>query len=188
MQINFLEKLQDIVDQHEINITEEEMLNLLQNTKRWPLTYPWGQPSVEIINNLESRVAGNFFKNIYNHGVYLDYEKWHEYYELGYTTIISNVFDLTDDLRKLNKSLEKSVGCLINANFYFSKPGQTPSFEHHSHPYHVIAKQIYGNSDWKLGEKTFTLKPSESIIIPAKTMHSVTHKYEKKLSLTINIE
>ena len=120
--------------------------------------------------------------------MYLDYEKWNEYYELGYTTIISNVFDLTDDLRKLNKSLEKLVGCLINANFYFSKPGQTPSFEHHSHSYHVIAKQIYGNSNWKLGEKAFTLKPNESIIIPAKTMHSVTHKYEKKLSLTINIE
>ena len=37
----------------------------------------------------------------------LDYEKWYEYYELGYTTIVSNIFDLTDDLRKLDKESKK---------------------------------------------------------------------------------
>ena len=188
MQINLIQKLQDIVDEHEINITEKEILDLLQNTKRWPLFYPWGQPTVEIINNL-GHTSTDFFKNFNTNGsLYLDYDRWYKYYELGYTTIVSNVFDLTNDLRKLHDSLSKVIGCNINFNFYLSRPGQLASFRHHSHLYYVIVKQIYGNSKWKLNEKTFNLKPQESLIIPANTMHSVTQKYVKKLSLTINIE
>ena len=63
-----------------------------------------------------------------------------------------------------------------------------PSFKHHSHPYPVVVKQIYGNSNWKLDEREFILKPNESLIIPAETMHGVTYKSDKKLSLTINLE
>ena len=186
--MNFLQELKNIVDQHKINITEKELLDLLQNTKRWPLFYPWGQPTIEIINNL-GRTSTDFYENINPSGpAYLDYEKWHKYYELGYTTIVSNIFDLTDDLRKLDKSLKKFIGCSVNANFYFSKPGQVPSFKHHSHPYPVVVKQIYGNSNWKLNEREFILKQNESLIIPAETMHGVTYKPDKKLSLTINLE
>ena len=73
--MNFLQELKNIVDQHKINITEKELLDLLQNTKRWPLFYPWGQPTIEIINNL-GRTSTDFYENINPSGpAYLDYEK-----------------------------------------------------------------------------------------------------------------
>ena len=77
---------------------------------------------------------------------------------------------------------------LQSANFYFSKPGQIPSFLDHSHPYDVIAKQIYGNSTWRVNDKKIKLKKNYSLIIPANAIHSVIDKSNKKLSLTINIE
>ena len=188
MQINLLQKLQDIVDEYEVNVTEKELLNLLQNEKRWPLFYPWGQPTVEIVNNM-GELSTDFFKNVYVNGSeYLDYEKWYEYYSLGYTSIISNVFDLTSDLRNLSEALRKVSGCVLNSNFFFSRPGQFPSFAHHSHNYPVIVKQIYGNAKWKVDEKIFNLKSQESLVIPANTMHSVIEKHVKKLSLTINVK
>ena len=42
--------------------------------------------------------------------------------------------------------------------FIFLNQGQVPGFEHHSHPYPVVVKQIYGNSNWKLSEREFLNK------------------------------
>jgi len=184
-----LDKLQKIVQSSDINVTEEQLLDLLKNTKRWPYRYPWNQATVEIINNLGYLTSDLFFTTRNHSGVlYLDYEKWKKYYDLGYTTIISNILDLTEELRILSKKLSDAVGLNINANFYFSKPGQIPSFEHHNHNYHVIVKQIYGNSDWKVEDKKITLKPKDTLLLPKQTLHSVINKKNKKLSLTINIE
>ena len=94
-----LEKIRSTVESFNLNISEEELLNYLKNTKRWPQKYPWGQPSVEIINNIGTRSV-NFYKaHAYSNQCYLDFDKWYKYYDLGYTSIISNVFDLNDGLR-----------------------------------------------------------------------------------------
>ena len=72
--------------------------------------------------------------------------------------------------------------------FYFSKPGQIPSFPYHKHDYDVIVKQIYGEALWKVENKEFILKPKDTCIIPKNTYHQVLSKNENKLSLTINIQ
>ena len=118
-----LNKLEKIVQSVDINITENQLLDLLKNIKRWPYKYPWGQGSVEIINNLGTLNKELFFSSKNNFGSnYLDFEKWIYYYDLGYTTIISNILDLTKELRILEKKLSDAIGSNINANFYFSKP------------------------------------------------------------------
>lgn len=183
--LNLTNKIKDF----EINLNEIDILNLLKIEKRWPLKYPWnlgkkGDYTVDIITNLGSNGVSPF---IYSTNSYLDFEKWYNIYDMGYTTILAHVLDLTEELRQLEKLLLKNLGFKVNANFYFSKPGQKPSFDEHSHPYSVIVKQIYGNAVWKINNKVITLKPQEAIYIPKNTVHSVIAKDEKKLSLTINI-
>ena len=85
-----LDKLKAIVDSVDINLTEEDVINFLKNRKRWPFRYPWGQASVEILSNrgdLQSR-------HIFNLDTYLNFNEWFKFYNLGFTTVISNVLDL----------------------------------------------------------------------------------------------
>ena len=178
-----LNNLVNYINDIEINLKEEDILNLLQIEKRWPISYYNSQASVEIINNL----GYNSRSGIFNQEGYLDYIKWKHLYDLGYTTIISNILDLNKDLRDLNNYIQSKLGSKINGNFYFSKPGQLPSFGLHSHKYDVIVKQIYGDSEWINGEKKITLRPQKAISIPAKTAHKVITKHNKKLSLTLNM-
>ena len=180
-----LDNLTQYINDVEINLKEEDVLNLLQIEKRWPIYYPghFSQPSVEIINNFGS----NSNLDMFNQQGYLDYIKWKHLYDLGYTTIISNILDLNKNLRDLNNYIQSKLGSKINGNFYFSKPGQLPSFGLHSHKYDVIVKQIYGDSEWINGEKKITLRPQKAISIPAKTAHKVITKHNKKLSLTLNM-
>ena len=183
-----LEKIRSTVESFNLNISEEELLNYLKNTKRWPQKYPWGQPSVEIINNIGTQSV-NFYKaHAYSNQCYLDFDKWYKYYDLGYTSIISNVFDLNDGLRELSSKLSDITGMLLNGNFYFSKPGQIASFDGHTHNYNVIVKQIYGESKWVVGNKNINLKPQKALIVPKMNTHKVVTKINKKLSLTINID
>ena len=179
-----LNNLKEIVKDTKIFLEEEGLLNLLKIEKRWPIKYPWNQPSVEIIDNLGSS-RNNF---IFNYDGYLNFNCWLEMYNLGYTTIISNILDLNEDLRNLQKTVIKQIGIKINGNFYFSKTGQNPSFNEHAHSYDVIVKQIYGSVCWRINNKEFILNPQDSILIPKNTKHQVFFHGEKKLSLTLNIE
>lgn len=177
-------ELEKIVQSVDINLKEKDILNFLRISKRWPFRYPWGQPSVEILCENEHLESRNFF-DINN---FFCFEKWSKYYELGFTTIISNVLDLNNELRTLNERLTNKTGLTINANFYLSKPGRRASFEKHDHPYDVIVKQIYGTSQWIVNEKEMFLKPKDTCIVPKNVYHQVINKNENKLSLTINIQ
>ena len=183
---NFLKKLYDVIESIEIPFNEKTILDFIKIEKRWPLRYPWNQNSVEIINNLGYNTNEGLFKS----NGYLNYDAWQEYYNLGYTTILSNILDLTPELRHLNKTLKKIIGNEINSNFYLSKSGSDnkPSFESHSHPYDVIVKQLYGSAHWEINNKQLVLNKSETLIIPKNTNHRVFLITEPKLSLTINIE
>ncbi len=179
-----LEKVEEIVKSVSINLKENDIFNILKNRKRWPYRYPWGQASIEIIAENEYLVSDLFFKS----DGYFDFERWKKYYDLGFTSIISNVLDLNEDLRLLNKKLTEHTGLVINGNFYFSKPGRRASFSYHNHEYDVIAKQIYGEADWKIDEKIYHLKAGNTCIIPKNVYHQVLNKENDKLSLTINIQ
>ena len=181
----FLKNLSKLIQSHNINFTENLILDLLKIERRWPIKYPWGQPSVEIINNFQNNINVGFF----NDDGYLEYSLWKEYYDLGYTSIISNIFDLTDDLRKLHNKLKKSVGSKINANFYLSKGNSKnkPSFSTHSHNYDVIVKQLYGSAHWNIDNKKVILNENNVLIVPKNINHEVFLVEKPKLSLTINL-
>ena len=179
-----LHKIYDIVDNHEISLTEDDIHGFLQMYMRWPLNYKCGQPSVEVITEYGLNSKGDFFD--YN-GVFV-YDRWKKCYDAGFTTILSNVLDLTPQLRELSDKIFPYVGHHINGNFYFS-PGATNkrvSFPPHDHDYHVIVKPIYGKATWQINGEVFK-NSTRSIIIPAGASHSVNECPDKKLSLTLNI-
>ena len=179
-----LEKIYQIILDHKINLTEDDVLNFLQMRYRWPINYPWGQPSVEIISEFGGNSTGEFFTSS---GKFL-FDTWKKYYDLGFTTILSNVLDLTPELRSLSDKIFYYTGSNINGNFYLSKGSSDHrvSFPPHTHDYNVIVKPIYGDCKWKLGEEVFK-NPQQSFMIPAGMSHCVYECLERKLSLTLNI-
>lgn len=144
----------------------------------------WNQPSIEIISEYGFNTTVDFFDY---KGQFL-YDRWKRCYDSGFTTILSNILDLTPQLRELSEKLFPYVGDNLNGNFYFS-PGtinNRVSFPPHNHEYNVIIKPIYGNSTWQINDEVFE-NSTESFIIPAGASHSVRVCTDKKLSLTLNI-
>ena len=107
-----LTKLAHDIEEFDININEDELMSLMKIKRRWPFRYPWDQPSVEIINNL-----GNTWSPFYNEAGF-DYDDWRWRYNKGFTTILSNVLDLTEELRNLDSMLNAKIGNPVNGNFY----------------------------------------------------------------------
>jgi hypothetical protein len=180
-----LEDILSIVDNHVLNITENDVLEFLKNKKRWPIKYPWGQPSVEIIHQFCNGLGKQEF---FDPNGYLIYDEWVKYYNLGFTTIISNVLDLNESLRFLEEEILKYTGTKVNGNFYFSvgSSKNRVSFDDHTHDYHVIIKPVYGKSKWRLSENKFETD-KKSFLIKSGEVHSVYECKDKKLSLTLNI-
>ena len=176
-----LTKLAHDIEEFDININEDELMSLMKIKRRWPFRYPWDQPSVEIINNV-----GNTRSPFYNEAGF-DYDDWRWRYNKGFTTILSNVLDLTEELRNLDSMLNAKIGNPVNGNFYWSRTGQVASFDYHKHDYDVIVKQIYGSCMWKIDGNEFEITPGKTAYIPKETGHCVLNKPEDKLSLTINI-
>jgi len=176
------DKILKILEDIKINITEEEMLELLKIRKRWPKFYAYNnQPSIEVIN-----ITGYKTLSLFSDDGFLDYDKWFQIYELGYTTIVSNILDIHKDLRKLYKTFLKELGFIPNCNLYFSRPGKRASFPAHAHNYDVFVKQIYGNSDWIVGDQKIKLSPQKTLISPKNVYHEVISKKNKKMSFTMN--
>ena len=142
---NTLEQVHKIISDYEISLTEDDIFNFLRIKNRWPFEYYWKQPSIEIITEYAGESRTIFDKD----GKFL-FAEWKKYYDSGFTTILSNVLDLTPELRKLSEKIFQFIGVEANANFYFTR-GSTNhriSFPHHEHQYHVIVKPIYGRSKW----------------------------------------
>ena len=177
--------LKNIIEEHNINISEEILFDFLKIKYRWPYLYPWRQPSVEFID-----FNGNNYKDdIYTIDGYLDFNNWLVKYNLGFTSVVSNVLDLNNELRNLQEKLFLQTGKKINGNFYINiGSDKKPSFDHHNHPYNVIVKQLYGETTWKLGEEIIKVKKDNVLVIPKLTNHSVVFNNSKKLSLTINLD
>ena len=174
----YLEGAAQIIKEHEITLDEDGILDLLQIKYRWP------EPALEVINQCQKKSDGFFDSRGY---VY--YEKWKRLYDLGFTSLLSNIMDLTAELRSLDDKLFEYKGSETNANMYLSA-GTTKhraSFDPHNHDYHVIVKPIYGTCTWVINGKSKEVDPSDVLIIPAGTMHSVVENKEPRLSLTMNL-
>ena len=163
---------------------EEDVLDFLKIRRRWPYRYSDNQQSVEIISPVFGTTAKEFF-NV--DGMFL-YDEWKKYYDLGFTTILSNVLDLNSQLRSLSNKIHQYTGNYINGNFYFSSGSlkHRVSFPSHNHDYHVIVKPIYGKSKWEVSGNKFECS-RESFLIPRGEDHEVYECRDKKLSLTLNI-
>jgi len=174
----YLEGAAQIIKEHEITLDEDGILDLLQIKYRWP------EPALEVINQCQKKSDGFFDSRGY---VY--YERWKRLYDLGFTSLLSNIMDLTSELRSLDDKLYEYKGSETNANMYLSA-GTTKhraSFDPHNHDYHVIVKPIYGTCTWVINGKSQEVDPSDVLIIPAGTMHSVVENKEPRLSLTMNL-
>jgi mannose-6-phosphate isomerase-like protein (cupin superfamily) len=179
-----------LLKKYKISITESDLLNLLKITNRWPYSYSYikdvDKPSLVIIGEW----SVNYRDDIYDKTGKFNYQRWEEKYNNGFTTILADVLDLTEELRILQNELSKISGKNIYANFYFTRGSNKHrvSFDHHSHDYDVFIKTIYGNCKWKIGDEYFNCKSGDVIYIPKGTYHSAVECTDKKLSLTINLQ
>tara|TARA_R100000734_G_C3309920_1_gene100653 strand:+ start:489 stop:1025 length:537 start_codon:yes stop_codon:yes gene_type:complete len=171
----------DAIEKYKLKLTEEQVLDFLRINHRWNHRnyFP-----VEVINNLKTIET----KSFYNINGEFVFDSWYDYFKKGFTSIISNVLDLNHDLRKFREFLHKHTGTEMWCNFYFSRPGNTPSFGGHKHEYDVIVKQIYGKTTWLIGKQIIVLQPQKTLVIPKGFVHQVVDKAENKLSLTMNLE
>lgn len=181
---DLLSQLALVIDDHKICLSEDDILEFLKITNRWPHKNSYGAPSMEVITQYDVNFTGEIFNNF---GIFL-YDEWKKKYDCGFTSILSDVLDLSNELRELDCKLSKFLGKKSYANFYFSKGSNIHrvSFPPHTHNYDVIVKMIYGKCIWKI-DGNYVHMENNTTIIPAGTEHSVVECLDKKLSLTINI-
>jgi hypothetical protein len=189
------EKIHEIVLNHRILLTENDILEFLKIRNRWPYQYYHEIDDIHKVLSHRCPVQCIGYNDVpicdefYDKRGRFIFDSWKKFYDLGFTTMISEVLDLTEELRDLEKKIREIIGINFGANFYFSK-GQisnTPSsWNHHNHSYDVVVKSIYGKSIWKIGEDVVELE-NTSVGIFSGTYHSVISCPEKRLSLTINL-
>jgi mannose-6-phosphate isomerase-like protein (cupin superfamily) len=186
---DFLNKLLNVVNEHQINLSEQDIFDLLKITNRWPIRTLNNLPTINVI----SQWGGNYDSEFFSSGGVFIFDKWKKTYEQGFTSILTDILDLSEELRNLDEKIFKFSGKKTHANFYLTKgtdgcENHRVSLPPHSHDYNVIVKMIYGKCKWKIGEKFLDLTENDTILVPAGTLHSVVECRDKKLSLTINLE
>ena len=176
------------VEDFKISISEEQMFDILKMKRRWPFYHPtaeYKQPTVEIIS-----MYGQKHNYVNDETGYLDFDKMKSFYDKGYTVLLADVLDLTEELRNLERELIDRTGIgNIRGNFYFGngKKDVHPSFDLHNHGYNVISKQIYGTNYWTVNDERHEIHDQEIIFVPAQAWHEVYKSDGKRLSLTINL-
>ena len=71
------------------------MLSLLQ------IKYRWQKDWIHVINH-----CGIINEDFFNlNGAYINYDRWKKFYDMGFTTLMFNVLDLTEELRDLYEML-----------------------------------------------------------------------------------
>ena len=192
----------NIVNDAEINTTEEDILNLLQIEYRWPYVYYHDMESPRP-NNPEvfgfdcpvqclTHKGRVNYSEFYNKDGKFIYDEWKKLYDLGFTFMLADVMDLTPELRDLRKKLRDYTGRTISGNFYLTN-GESKntraiaSWPPHDHHYSVAVKVIYGSTKWIIGSDEKDFSAGETILIPSETLHTVVECTEKRLSLTVNL-
>ena len=180
------EQFKELLEEYTFNITEQDVFNWFKIRRRFPHEFHTQSPSIEVINSYDGESQ---HRGIFDSEGYVDEYKVMNYYEKGHTIIISNVFDLTEELRMFESAISDVFAFYpVHGNFYWSKSGDG-GFSSHDHPqYDVYVKQIYGTSHWVLGETDDVIVPPGDVIyIPKATKHYVKSTDGPRLSLTINM-
>jgi hypothetical protein len=161
----------------------DEMLERLNDRYRWPVQYHGGQPSIEVILENGDKTDVLFSTK----DGYLIPELVHEYYNNGYTILVSRVQRIHKDVIRLSKIVDDFCGREVNINAYFGKGTKSISFPPHQHEYAVLVKNITGVSEWIIGGTQHTLKDQGTLYFDAFTDHAVTKIVEPKFTLTCNL-
>ena len=176
---NLVKKISDMP----IDLKEQDILDRLYDRLRWPKAYPWGQPTVEVIQK-----DGDKHQNFFWEDGYIDSNKCIRYYQDGYTLIFSNIGWFNKETGKIKNELDNASGLNITCNFYFGTGKKSTSFPPHAHVYDVLVKNIYGSSVWSLNNKETTLDKQRVLYVPKGTEHTVMKITDKKLSMTCNLK
>jgi hypothetical protein len=167
-----------------IDIDRIQIIERLMDRFRWPIFYPWHQPSVEIISPNGQKKHTELF---YDDG-YLNSSKVINLYENGYTLLLSNIGNLFFDISKLQHILNQHFSFNVCINLYAGYGTNSVSFDNHKHDYDVIVKNVCGNSEWLYDNNhKIILKDQEVLFLPKNTFHQVTKILDDKISLTCNI-
>jgi hypothetical protein len=161
----------------------DDILEVLNDRYRWPGQYRDGQPSVEIILEDGSKTDVLFSKN----DGYLVPELVNDYYDRGYTILLSRIQMLHKDIRNLASVVNCFCNCEVNINAYFGKGTKSVSFPPHQHEYAVLVKNVVGVSEWEIAGDKYTLGKQNVLYFDAFTDHVVTKIIEPKFTLTCNL-
>lgn len=167
---------------HKIHLTEEMVLERLLDKFRWPKKYPWGQSSIEIIDE-----EGEKQQNFFDESGYIIPQKAIKAYEDGYTLILSNCGGFVKDTWIIQQWLNDYCNSFRNCNLYFGNGKKTVSFKKHNHNHGVLVKNIYGESDWIIDGREYTLKEQNAVAFKSYIDHEVVGLKSPKLSMTCNL-
>ena len=197
MENGIFQKIYQIVSNHQLELQEQDIFNFLKIRNRWPYQY---YHDIDFFNSSDQSLKhycpvqciGNddfpIYDEFYDKRGRFIFDIWKRYYDLGFTTMISDVLDLNEDLRSLQQKIFKITGKFVIGNFYITGNSNNnfPSWKHHKHSYDVVVKSLYGKSTWKIDNDVIELEDI-TIGILSGTYHSVINCPTKRLSLTINI-
>lgn len=178
-----VEKLVQDTKELSINMSIDWLLNKIQDRYRWPFRYHCGQPTVEIILENGDKTDDLFYQDGYlNSDLVLDY------YEKGYTVLLSKVQTLHPDIIKLARILNEYCNSEVNMNIYLGKGTASVSFPTHTHAYAVLVKSVQGESEWVIGGRNLVVKNQDVVYFDAEVEHEVVRIASPKLTITCNLE
>jgi hypothetical protein len=156
----------------------------LNDRYRWPLFYRNDPnfPTIERIDDDGNKVQDFFYKD-----GFVQTEKLIDFYQQGYTVILSGVQYLLNDIQIISSRLSNTFKKEIDANCYFSKGNKIVSFPKHNHEYPVIVKNVFGSSVWEIKGQEQFLEKNNVFFIDKTIDHHVKEIIEIKCSLTFNL-
>ena len=170
------------IQNHHIKFTEELLLDRLYDKFRWTKHYPWGQPTIEIID--EYGINQQYF---FDGKGYLESENAIKAYKDGFTLVLSMCGGITKDTWQIQQWINEYCGSERDVNLYFGNGKKSTSFDKHSHDYGVLVKNIFGESEWLIGGNHYILNNQNVLIIPKYVDHQVLKINKPKLSMTCNM-
>lgn len=177
-----LETLINTAKNINVGISTNWLLERLQDRYRWPVSYFYGQPTVEVILEDGSKTHSLFLKD-----GYVDSNLVLDFYEKGYTVLLSRMQRIHPDIIKLAKLTDNYSSFECNMNIYFGKGLKSISFPRHTHDYAVLVKSVEGESEWEIGKETKILKNQDVIYFDSHTPHWVKKIVYPKLTITCNL-
>jgi hypothetical protein len=179
----FIENLTAETAKISIKFGIEDILEHLNDRYRWPFRYHGGQASIEVIMENGSKADVLFSMS----DGYVIPELVREYYNEGYTIILSRVQKLHKDIRNLSNIVNNFCNCEVNINAYFGKGVKSTSFPPHHHEYAVLVKNVTGVSEWVIGNDVQILRDQNTLYFDPYIEHAVTKIIEPKFTLTCNL-